>query len=182
MDASMMTRLRQNQANIYTNRYKVQDASTLTWQHQMQASQFMPNRGTGQAPQPNQCATCPPQPTDMVSSHQISFQGSGGIVYTSLPITYQHASQNMCGCDGAQPIPTQASYITINTAAEGWCVDASGQPGQLAKLYLPPVDPYWQLKNPCFPTTDLNAKHFVGVDAACCSQNSVRAGAPTKLV
>ena len=178
----MMTRLRQNQANIYTNRYKVQDASTLTWQHQMQASQFIPNRGTGQSAQPNKCATCPPQPTDMVSSKQISFQGSGTSVYTSVPVIFQAASKNMCGCGGAQPIPTEASYITINTGAEGWCVDASGNPGQLAKLYLPQFDPYWQLKNPSFPNTDLNQKHFVGVDAACCSQDSVRAGAPTKLV
>lgn len=181
----MMTRLRQNQANIYTNRYKVQDASTLTWQKGLQASQIVRNVGAGASTTKedtvNKCVNCAPQPADMISSKQISFQGSGCNVYSSEAITLQKASQNMCGCGGAQPIPSEASYITTNTAAEGWCVNSSGQPGALAKLYLPPVDVYWQLKNPCFPNQDMNAKHFVGVDAATCSQNSVRAGAPTKL-
>ena len=182
MDASMLTRLHGRQANIYTNRYKTQDAGTLVWQHKLQASSFIPNRGTGQAPEPNTCVNCAPQPTDMISSRQISFQGTDGPIFSSEFITDQRASQNMCGCGGAQPIPTQASYIVNDTAAQGWCVDASGNPGQLAKLYLPPFDTYYARKNPCFPTTDLNAKHFVGVDPATCAADSVRAGAPTKPV
>jgi len=186
MDASMQTRLRQKQANQWLNRNKPQDAGTITWINKLQASSYIaphnnayPSVSSNGNPIIN-CTTCTlstsTPPTEMITS-RLSFGGSAAKVYSSDPITYKSANSAVCACDGGTPIPimtaTSNNFIFQNTAAEGWNYDISGNPGKLQKQYLPDFDPYWQLKVPCFPTTDLNARQPTTLDPSVCNGTTI---------
>lgn len=186
MDASMQIRLLQRQANQWINRNKPQDAGTITWINKLQASSYIapqnnayPSRAPNGAPIIN-CTTCTisnsTPPTEMITS-RLSFGGNMAKVYSSEPIIYKEANSAVCACDDKTPIPimtaTSNNFIFTNTANEGWNYDVSGNPGKLQKQYLPDFDPYWQLKVPCFPTTDLNARRPTTLDPSVCNGTTI---------
>lgn len=186
MDASMITRLNQRQADQVLNRNKPQDAGTITWINKIAASGYIapqnnayPSLNANGSPIVN-CTTCTIQtgtpPTEMITS-RLSFGGNQGHIYSSEYITWKNAQPNVCACGGALPVPvmttTSNNFIYQNTAAEGWCYDTSGNPGQLQKEYLPTFNPYWQFTVPCFPTTDLNAQHPVTLDPSVCAGTTI---------
>jgi hypothetical protein len=120
MDASKITELRQKQANKYINRAKVVDASTLTWQRQIESSKYVAT----QAPVSNLsgCKTCGNGSTVATSTQGVgpnafyingtttlyvvpplnypnpfySAKGSAGSYVSCDQIAYQKAGQNSC--------------------------------------------------------------------------------------
>jgi hypothetical protein len=117
MDASKVTELRQRQANTYINRNQVKDASTLTWERQMQASRILPTLN----PVANLggCQTCGSSSTTATitgSTYQkpnplFNAKGSGSFVYTSEVVAYANAGDAVC-CAAAVP-PAQQQQYTI---------------------------------------------------------------------
>jgi hypothetical protein len=121
MDASKITELRQKQANKYINRAKTVDASTLTWQRQIESSKYV----ASQAPVENGagCQTCGPNSTVSTSTQGVgpnafyidgtntlyvvpplnypnpmfSAKGSAGSYVSCDQIAYRRAGQNSCG-------------------------------------------------------------------------------------
>lgn len=182
----MQTRLHQRQANQWINRNRPQDAGTVTWINKLQASSYIapqnnayPSVSSNGTPIIN-CTTCQlstsTPPTEMITS-RLSFGGNAAKVFTCDPVMYKSANSAVCACDGSTPIPIMTSnsnnFIYENTAAEGWNYDISGNPGILQKQFLPQFDPYWQLKVPCFPTTDLNSKHPTTLDSSVCNGTTI---------
>lgn len=115
MDASKVTELRQRQANTYINRSQVKDASTLTWERQMQASRRLPTLN----PVANLggCQTCGSSSTTATitgSTYQkpnpmFNAKGSGAFVYTSEVVAYANAGDAVC-CAAAVPPAIQEQY------------------------------------------------------------------------
>jgi hypothetical protein len=122
MDASKVTQLRQQQANRFINRFQVKDASTLTWERQMQASRVLPTLN----PVANLggCQTCGSSSTTATitgSPYQqpnpmFNSKGSGSFVYTSDVVAYAAAGNNIC-CAAAVP-PAQVQQYTILPACD----------------------------------------------------------------
>jgi len=121
MDASKITELRQKQANQSINRAKTVDASTLTWQRQIESSKYI----ASQAPVNDEpgCKNCGPNATVSTSTQGVgpnafyingtttiyvppplnypnplfSAKGSAGSYVSCEQVAYQRAGQNSCG-------------------------------------------------------------------------------------
>ena len=173
MDASKITELRQKQANKYINRAQTVDASTLTWQRQIQSSQFIAT----QAPRNDLagCVECGNGSTVSTSTQGVgpnafyidgtnilyvvpplnypnpmhSAKGSAGSYTSCEQIAYQKAGQNSCGV-----LPL--SYGLIQTLPSCFCGDGDiyYQPNNRggSNLIVPPnADPSNNWLNPYLP-------------------------------
>jgi hypothetical protein len=105
MDASKITQLRQQQANIYINRAQQSvDASLMTWQRQIQSSRYIP-QVTTTASTLGGCATCGGMAQVNISQNtQVAYpnplssaKGSGSFIPSSDAITYKRAGDQFCG-------------------------------------------------------------------------------------
>lgn len=181
MDASKITEMRQKQSNIYLNRSKVMDASTLTWNNMIQASKYVAT----QAPITNMagCTTCggmsqvatgtagvtpgaltiPGQSTLYVNSPPVkpnpyfNNKGSGSFVYSSESITLSKAGYATCGV----ATPNQQQYITLPRC---FCAaDIFYQDGNVNNLIVPPgadvsgswLNPYLPIPQPYIATAQI---------------------------
>jgi hypothetical protein len=169
MDASEITKLLQKQHTRILHRPQTVDASTLTWQQQLRSSTYIhpPHQTTpagccdpegqrqfgGQSRQ----TTLQTGSTQHVLSPMAPATGSASQVYSSDALLLQRAGRHACAVPALGPIELpQCECVPSNVTDQ-----PNGQPNP----YLPPFDTYYALKNPCFPTVDQNAKHFVG---PCC--------------
>lgn len=118
MDASKITQLRQQQANIYINRAQQSvDASLITWQRQIQSSRYI-QPTTTTASTLGGCATCGGMSQVNISQNtQVAYpsplssaKGSGAFIPSSDVITYKRAGDQFCGATnvtGATPLTQQ---------------------------------------------------------------------------
>lgn len=173
MDASKITALLQKQNTRYVHRTQTVDSSTLTWRNQLRSSTYLPTQ-----PIPFDPTLPDPPPlseqvgctgsfcggqgrrTTLTTGSTVTYPnvfssstGSATRVYTSDGITQQRAGRNEVS---VAPVNTSQPYQVVLP-----CTECSSTQND----YLPPVDPYYALKHPCFPTTDQNAKHRV---PPCC--------------
>jgi hypothetical protein len=182
MDASKITQLRQKQANVYINRAKVTDSSTLTWQKQIESSKYV----ASQAPVSDLpgCLTCsststvangtagvgpgaillgmeggqpiyeltPPPSKPSLFARGM---GSAGRVYTSTNIMYQLAGQNSCG------VATPYEGNLIQTLPRCFCSNQDIFYQNGTTLYVPPgadlsgnwLNPYLPIPQPYIQNT-----------------------------
>jgi hypothetical protein len=184
MDASQITKLREQQQTKYINRNKCADASTLIWQNQIRSSTYIQGSNIGNcdgtvqnAPIPTQRCTREyggggRQMTLMSGSTQqypsvfAGAKGSASQTFSSDSILLQKAGLQACG---VAP-PTSAIQIVLPT-----CNCDSNGPNttnptpvvnNMANPYLPAFDTFYAAKNKCFPVIDQHQKHYV---APCCS-------------
>jgi hypothetical protein len=88
--------------------------------------------------------------------------GSASRVYSSDNIMLQRASNNICGDAPTNPAP-QNSYVVTQPCPE-YCTDSNYSATVVnnhTNPYLPAVDTYYALKNPCVPSIDQNQKHSI---------------------
>jgi len=177
MDASKITELRQKQANIYISRANVVDASTLTWQRQIESSKYIaPQLRTGGAsmlPGGNPCGqnaltsigtagvgpgavllddgTYYVPPALLYPNPLRGAKGSAGSYTSCEQIAYQRAGENSCG---VAPVSVGPLLITLPT---GQFPDSDiFYPGGGNQLYAPPgtdvsgnwLNPYLPLPQP----------------------------------
>jgi hypothetical protein len=177
MDASKITELRQRQANRYINRAKVVDASTLTWQRQIESSKYIAPQLTTGGPSMliggNQCGlnaltsvgtagvgpgaillddgTYYVPPPLLYPNPLRGAKGSAGSYTSCEQIAYQLAGQNSCG---VAPVSVGPLLITLPT---GQFPDSDiFYPGGGNQLYAPPgtdvsgnwLNPYLPNPNP----------------------------------
>ena len=184
MDASQITKMLQKQNNKYINRCQTVDSSTLTWTQQLKSSSYI--QGVRTCGGTNAVCNVPTQPgcvtgngicnyggqgkstTLMTGATQqfpnvfASATGSATRVYSSDNIVLQKASNNICGDAPTYPAP-QNSYVVTepcpeicsNTNYSKTVVNNQSNP------YLPAVDTYYALKNPCYPSIDQNQTHYL---------------------
>lgn len=165
MDASKITQLRQQRANVYINRaQQSQDASLITWNKFIGSSRYLPQTST-EPPHPIPanvpgCATCGgmskvniltntevSKPNPMFSS-----TGSGSRDYSSQYVTYKRAGDQLCSTPTVNDItnPSQA-FIELPTC---FCnnVDFFLQSGKVGEPSAPPpTDPAHAWLNPYLP-------------------------------
>jgi hypothetical protein len=174
MDASKITELRQKQANKYINRAKVVDASTLTWQRQIESSKYVAT----QAPVSNLsgCKTCGNGSTVATSTQGVgpnafyingtttlyvvpplnypnpfySAKGSAGSYVSCDQIAYQKAGQNSC-CTAPLTVGNLIQTLPSCFCGDG---DIYYQPNNRggSNLIVPPgADPSGNWLNPNLP-------------------------------
>jgi hypothetical protein len=173
MDASKITELRQRQANRYISRANVVDASTLTWQRQIESSKYIaPQLGTssligGQSGQNAYVSvgtagvgpgavlldngTYYVPPALLYPNPLRGAKGSAGSYTSCEQIAYQRAGENSCG---VAPVSVGPLLITLPT---GQFPDSDiFYPGGGNQLYAPPgtdvsgnwLSPYLPLPQP----------------------------------
>jgi len=177
MDASKITELRQRQANRYINRAKVVDASTLTWQRQIESSKYIsPQLRTGGPSMLIGGIQCGQNAQTSVGTAGVGpgaillddgsyyvppallypnplrgAKGSAGSYTSCEQIAYQLAGQNSCG---VAPVSVPPLLITLPT---GQFPDSDiFYPGGGTQLYAPPgtdvsgnwLNPYLPLPQP----------------------------------
>lgn len=182
MDASKITQLRQKQANVYINRAKVTDSSTLTWQKQIESSKYVASQapyadlpgcqvvGTfstisvgsgGVGPGAVQVNTDGGPPVYQLTPGPLKpnplFGGSGSAsrVYTSTNIMYQLAGKNSCG------VATPYEGNLIQTLPRCFCGDQDIFYQNGTSLYAPPgtdlsgnwLNPYLPIPQPYIQNT-----------------------------
>ena len=199
MDASMITRMRQKQSNIFINRAQTVDSSTLTWNNMIQASKYVAT----QAPVTNMagCTTCggmsqistgtagvgpeafliPGQKTLTLSpppvrpSPLFNNKGSGSFVYSSECITLSRAGYATCGVATVN----QQQYITLPKC---FCsTDIFYQDGNTSQLIVPPgadvsgswLNPYLPIPQPYLVTPMYSSGIVAQGDTAPCSTCSL---------
>jgi hypothetical protein len=176
MDASKITELRQRQANRYINRAKVVDASTLTWQRQIESSKYV----ASQAPV-SDLATCTAggaqsfttvgtqgvgpgavllagttnqyyvPPAAIYPNPFRSAKGSAGSYVSCDQIAYMRAGMNSC-CVAPVSVPPLLITLPTRQFSDGDIF----YPGGSSNLYVPPgadisgnwLNPYLPLPNP----------------------------------
>ena len=173
MDASKITELRQKQANIYISRANVVDASTLTWQRQIESSKYIaPQLGTssllgGQATQNAYVSvgtagvgpgavlldngTYYVPPALLYPNPLRGAKGSAGSYTSCEQIAYQRAGENSCG---VAPVSVPPLLITLPTGQ--FPNSDIFYPGGGNQLYAPPgtdvsgnwLNPYLPLPQP----------------------------------
>ena len=164
MDASQITKLLQKQNTRYIHRSQTVDSSTLTWQNQIQSAKYI--KGTV----PTQCAngsyggqgkdtTLITGSTQRYPNVYAGASGSASQVYSSDKITLQLANNNACGPAALNATVVLPDCYCTNTNGP---VDSNSIPvNNATNPYLPAFDTFYNYKNPCFPSKDVNQKHFV---------------------
>ena len=170
MDASKITELRQKQANNYISRAKVVDASTLTWQRQIESSKYISPPMTAPVNQCGQGAfttigtagvgpgavlldngTYFVPPATLYPNPLRGAKGSAGSYTSCEQIAYQLAGQNSCG---VAPVSVPPLLITL---PQGQFPNSDiFYPGGGSNLYAPPgtdvsgnwLNPYLPLPQP----------------------------------
>jgi len=187
MDASQITKLRQQQQTQYINRNKPVDSSTMIWRNQIQSSKYIKGiptcTGIVQTSVPTE-AVCPNgdgtfsfggggKQMSLATGSSQKFpsvyrgaSGSASETYSSDKILLQAAGRHYC----TELISEQDPYIIvppcnpINTNEP--VLNGTATVNNMSNPYLPAFDTYYKLKNPCFPSIDQNQKHSV---VPCCS-------------
>ena len=187
MDASQITKLRQQQNTVYINRNQTVDSSTMIWRNQIQYSKYIHGVPTcGDVLNLNVPTQLPCGNSD---SRAFGGQGkdttlstgsskrypnvyagaAGSQVYSSDKILLQRAGRNLCA-----GLTDQDAYTVLPKC---YCVETNGPTvdnptpsiNNNANPYLPPFDTYYKFKNPLALNKkilpDKNAKHFV---EPCC--------------
>lgn len=184
MDASQITKMLQKQNNKYINRCQTVDSSTLTWTQQLKSSSYI--QGVRTCGGTNAVCNIPTQPECVNSNGNCNYGGQGKSttlmtgatqqfpnvfasatgsatrVYSSDNIILQKASNNICGDAPTNPAPQNSYVITepcveicSNTNYSNTIINNQSNP------YLPAIDTYYALKNPCAPTIDQNQTHYL---------------------
>ena len=184
MDASQITKLLQQQNTRTLSRSQPVDSSTLTWQQQIRSSTYIKGVPTAlgerntnvptQAVCANPNGTCSyggqgKQMTLMTGSSQTypsvfsAATGSASHVYSSESILLQKAGRHACS------VATDRVIILPACDCDNTNGPTESRPeppvNHQSNPYLPALDTYYSLKNPCFPTKDQNQKHHV---SNCC--------------
>lgn len=184
MDASQITKMLQKQNTRYINRCQTVDSSTLTWTQQLKSSSYI--QGVRTCGGSNAVCNVPTQPVCTNSNGNCNYGGQGKSttlmtgatqqfpnvlgsatgsatrVYSSDNIILQKAANNICGDAPTNPAP-QNSYVITNVCPE-LCTNSNYSTtvvNNQSNPYLPPVDTYYALKNPCAPTIDQNQTHYL---------------------
>lgn len=187
MDASQITKLRQQQQTIYINRSNPVDSSTMIWRNQIQSSKYIKGlptcTGIVQTSVPTE-PVCPNgdgtfsfggggKQMSLATGSSQKFpsvyrgaSGSASETYSSDKILLQTAGRNYC----AGLISEQDPYMILPTCykinTNEPVANSLSTVNNMSNPYLPAFDTYYKLKNPCFPSIDQNQKHSV---VPCCS-------------
>jgi hypothetical protein len=150
MDASKITELRQKQANRFINRAKVVDASTLTWQRQIESSKYV----ASQAPVSNEagCQTCGPNATVSTSTQGVgpnAFYIDGtNTIYIPPPLNYPNAMFSAKGSAGSYVSCDQIAYMRAGQNSCGVAPVSVGNLVQtLPNYFFSDGDIYYQPNN-----------------------------------
>ena len=149
MDASKITELRQKQANKYINRAKTVDASTLTWQRQIESSKYVAT----QAPVSDLpgCQTCGNGSTVSTSTQGVgpnAFYINGtNTIYLSPPLNYPNPFYSAKGSAGSYVSCEQIAYQKAGMNSCGVAPLSAGLVQTLPSCFCGDGDIYYQPNN-----------------------------------
>ena len=177
MDSSQITKLLQKQHTRTLHRTSTVDSSTLTWRQQLQSSTYVhgPHQATPTTTSTSCCfggqgkqTTLQTGSSQMVLNPLSAATGSGSEVYSADRLLLQRAGRHACAIRadlGATPVSLELpACFCENTNVPS--THSQTNP------YLPPFDTYYQFKNPCYPTVDVNQKHVV--NQSTCGDGCIR--------
>jgi len=149
MDASKITELRQKQANKYINRAKTVDASTLTWQRQIESSKYVAT----QAPVNDLagCVECGNGSTVSTSTQGVgpnAFYIDGtNILYVVPPLNYPNPMHSAKGSAGSYTSCEQIAYMRAGQNSCGVAPLSAGLIQTLPSSFCGDGDIYYQPNN-----------------------------------
>ena len=192
MDASQITKLRQKQNTVYTNRSQTVDSSTMIWRNQIQSSKYIKGvatcTGLQQTDVPTEAVcyngngtfsfggggkqmTLATGSTQQYSSVYRGASGSASQTYSSDKILLQKAGRAYCAelINDQDPYTITPACYTTNTNGPSAANPSPSVNNQDSNPYLPPFDTYYQFKNKLntLPMPDQNQKHNI---APCCDE------------